>query len=501
MDKLLPLLLSFPVHPPPIQPLSDEQYDEGIKSQVKNLRKLPGKTLLQATSGGEDVLNIINPALNSIPYAFALLARTTEVQNNLKSAQNNTPPVDLMPLWEKIVHFLENFDSRQVRYIGPETLEIITIVAGLARHLGQPGAAVSPIASAILRLDPAASTLTSAHLILARAALESQEYSSAAPILGRHILYIPTVGRHPKHPCSLRLRAHEYLTTESGLTKKLSTQDILEYFSYSASIFIGLQQWENAAECLENAITYPVRGIAVSKIMVEAYKKWTLVKVLLTGKAPALPPNTNSSASKAFHILGKPYDVVVGLFEVGTASRLNAEITAGMTIWSADGNAGLMRVVLGSHQKHQIRRLSSLYETIPVSYISKTTVSAETGIKLESDSAVEALLSNMISQGELLGTLVAAKGDQPAFLRFAPTLQVSDETQVERELAGAMARIETMVEDIKATDHLLTHEKEYLVWVRKQKKKQVGASYADAYGGDEMGWIVGPDDEDLMAVM
>jgi hypothetical protein len=57
------------------------------------------------------------------------------------------------------------------------------------------------------------------------------------------------------------------------------------------------------------------------------------------------------------------------------------------------------------------------------------------------------------------------------------------------------------VEDIKATDHLLTHEKEYLTWVRKQKKKQVGASYADAYGGDDLGWIVGPDDEDLMAVM
>lgn len=288
---------------------------------------------------------------------------------------------------------------------------------------------------------------------------------------------------------------------ESGLTKKISTQDILEYFSFSASIFIGLQQWENAAECLENAITYPVRGIAVSKIMVEAYKKWTLVKVLLIGKAPTLPPNTNSNASKAFHTIGKPYDMVAGLFELGSASRLNAEITAGMNIWSGDGNAGLMRVVLGAHQKHQIRRLSSLYETIPVSYISQNTVSAETGVSLESQGAVEALVSNMISEGELRGTLVGAQGDQPAFLRFAPTERVSDETLVERELAEAMGRIETMVEDIKATDHLLTHEKEYLTWVRKQKKKQVGASYADAYGGDEMGWMVGPDEEDLMAVM
>lgn len=82
-------------------------------------------------------LQIINPALNSIPYAFALLARVNEVQNALKSAQNNNPPTDLLPLWEKIVLFLENFDSRQVRYIGAETLEIITIVAALARHLGQ----------------------------------------------------------------------------------------------------------------------------------------------------------------------------------------------------------------------------------------------------------------------------------------------------------------------------------------------------------------------------
>lgn len=153
MDKLLPLLLSFPVHPPPIQPLSDEQYDESIKLQVKNIKKLSGKTLLQETSGGEDILNvgshhsnfvlltnflqIINPALNSIPYAFALLARVNEVQSALKSVQNNTPPVDLLPLWEKIVLFLENFDPRQVRYLGAETLEIITIVAALARHLGQ----------------------------------------------------------------------------------------------------------------------------------------------------------------------------------------------------------------------------------------------------------------------------------------------------------------------------------------------------------------------------
>lgn len=342
--------------------------------------------------------------------------------------------------------------------------------------------------------------LTSAHLLLCQLSLESGEYSGAVPVLKKHVLYIPTSGRQPKYICSLHLKAHQYLTTESGLTRKLHAQDILEYFLYSGSIFIGLEQWGDAAERLENVITYPVSGNAVSKIMVEAYKKWILVKLLLTGKSPALPNNTNNNASKAFHAIAKPYDMVANLFELGSAFRLNAEITAGMDIWGLDGNRGLMRTVLGAYQKHQIRRLSSLYETIPVSYISQTTVSAETGAKLESQAAMEDLVNKMISQGELHGALVGSQGNQPAYLGFAPTERVTTETQVELELANALARIKSMMEDIKATDHLLTHEKEYLRWIRKHKKTIGGANLADSYAGEELGWVVGPDDEDLMAV-
>jgi hypothetical protein len=99
-----------------------------------------------------DFVQIINPALNSIPYAFALLARVNEVQSAPKSAQNNTPPEELLPLWEKIVHFLENFDSRQARYIGSETLEIITVVAALARHLGQVCANPIKLATQVINI-------------------------------------------------------------------------------------------------------------------------------------------------------------------------------------------------------------------------------------------------------------------------------------------------------------------------------------------------------------
>jgi COP9 signalosome complex subunit 3 len=58
MDTLLSRMLTFPPHPPPQIPLSDQQYDEGIKAQIDIMRKMTEKNLLQSTSGGESPLDV-----------------------------------------------------------------------------------------------------------------------------------------------------------------------------------------------------------------------------------------------------------------------------------------------------------------------------------------------------------------------------------------------------------------------------------------------------------
>jgi COP9 signalosome complex subunit 3 len=318
-------------------------------------------------------------------------------------------------------------------------------------------------------------------------------------VLGHDILYLPGINsqQEPKYICSLHLAGHQYITPESGLTRKVNTLDIQEYFMLGGTIFTGLKQWERAAELLENIVTYPVKDGAVSKIMVQAYKKWILVKILLDGKVPSLRHTTNSNAAKVFHVIGKPYDVVASLFESGPASRLKAEIAAGTDIWRKDGNTGLMCCILAAYQQHQICGLSKVYRTISVSRISESTFSAETGNRLSTDEAVEDLIMEMISCGEVQGTL-SRSSNQRAFLTFTPTGPASTESHVEEELADAMGRIKRMVEDIKTTDHLLTHEKEYLRWAHKQKKLG-DANSGDGYVGEELGWNIRPDDEDLMA--
>lgn len=58
MDTLLPPLLSFPPHPPPVTPLTEPEYDKQIKSLVLLLNQIPANKLTGGVSGGGDLLTV-----------------------------------------------------------------------------------------------------------------------------------------------------------------------------------------------------------------------------------------------------------------------------------------------------------------------------------------------------------------------------------------------------------------------------------------------------------
>lgn len=58
MDTLLPELLAFPPHPPPVTPLTDAEYDIQIKNVVKLLNQLPAKKLTGSVAGGGNLLDV-----------------------------------------------------------------------------------------------------------------------------------------------------------------------------------------------------------------------------------------------------------------------------------------------------------------------------------------------------------------------------------------------------------------------------------------------------------
>ncbi|QSZ32518.1 hypothetical protein DSL72_002096 [Monilinia vaccinii-corymbosi] len=491
MNNILPSMLLFPPHPAPLVPLTDSQYDAGIKSQIDTLKKTPEKTLLQSTAGGESPLDVINPSLNTVPYLYILNA-------HIAAAHRNESNVNWDKLWDKATGFLHSFDGRQIRYVGHELLEVLSFVAQLASQNRTLFAAIPALREAVLRIDPSGSVLTSNHLYLVRLALQTGYYLAVTELIDKHILYIPAQEpvSYTKFLCEVDLPAHSYVTISSGFSSKLKPLEILEYFFYSGSVYIGLQRWEAALEMLENAITYPVSEGGVSVVMVEAYKRWLLVGLLQHGRVLQLPRNTSGAAAKAYHIIAKPYEAVGSIFETGSASRLKGEFEHGRTLWNDDSNTGLMLNVLGAYQKFQIRHLANVYSRIGAADIMSLTTSAETGAKLTSIKQIEDLVQSMIADGTLPATLIRDQSGQ-TILTFSPAGPALSETHVQKELVASTRRIKSLLDQIKVTDRILTHDRRYIESAQRARLKVKTAGGQ----GELMDWYPANEDEDLMTEM
>lgn len=327
-------------------------------------------------------------------------------------------------------------------------------------------------------------------------ALEARDYETAVPVLDKFIFQFPgaTNQPKPKYVCESGLSASAYITPESKLTTRLKYQDVLEYFLYSGMVYIGLRRWDSAIECLENAVTYPTRE--VSKIMVEAYKKWVLVGLLLEGKLPQLPRYTAINAAKYYHTLAKPYESVAQIFETGTAARLKAEVEIGQKIWQDDCNSGLILNILSAYQKFQIRNLANVYTKISIPEVNHLTTSAETGGKLQTTLLAEQLVRSMISEGTLNATL-SSPTSGPAVLTFMTNGLKVPEGQVEKELQASKERLQLLSEEIGRTDRMLTYDKEYVKFVQKQRKNAKNGVVDQGIAGADMDWN-SLEDEDIM---
>lgn len=119
--------------------------------------------------------------------------------------------------------------------------------------------------------------------------LVSRSYRHALPVLDKAMYHFPagpnnTYQAHRRvFLCSQHESSAAYITHASGFTAQVTYRDHLQYFLYGAMIYMALKEWESALHLLCIVITCPVAN-TVSKIMVEAYKKWLLVSLLAKGK-------------------------------------------------------------------------------------------------------------------------------------------------------------------------------------------------------------------------
>lgn len=208
----------------------------------------------------------------------------------------------------------------------------------------QPGLAIAPMRSAMIRLDPTTGTFTSTHVDFIRLCLETRSYAAAEPILDNYIhslpSHIPVVVREGFEysvPCADVARSGEYIHRLSGHSDKVAFVDVQEYYVLGAMAYLGLRQFKKAHQFLEHILVMPSANIA-NGLMLEAYKKWVLLSCLVSGDAKSIPRSANVMAIKQVRSAAKAYEAVADAYtHLSNMPKLKAQINAGAQIWAEVG--------------------------------------------------------------------------------------------------------------------------------------------------------------------
>ncbi|OJD37039.1 cop9 subunit 3 [Diplodia corticola] len=490
------IVFSFPPDQSALEQLSPAEYDHSIRHYLTQLARISKAVWQVGQIGDQNLLEILDPAVNSIPYLYVLIHQLHSKIESASSALN--VPDECRPggeLWLKLINYLNVFDPIQIRYVGADWRRAVEYVDLIARLMDTPAVGLVPVRTALSRMDPSLGTFTSVHLLYLRLCHEVRAFYEALPILDQYIHSFPSqpiAGAEFTLPCADHITSAGYINVRSGLSDRVTTADVHEYFLLSANTYLALRQYKQAQLFLEYILTTPTQSVA-SGLMAEAYRKWVLVGCLVNGgPAQNLKP-VNSHALKTMKLASKAYDTIAEIFQGGDPARLQAEIDVGTQIWSEDGNTGLIREVQEHQAKLYVKNLQKTYAAAPVSTVAKWLGQAP--------DAAEAYLKELIDEGFLNATIEQDAGSQQ-ILRFHSELARGPRTKTEEqqlsELVAQTKRTDELAEHVKAATQRLSLTKEYVEFAKK-KARQKDDSGQGAGETMDTSWDAYEQDEDMMA--
>lgn len=451
------------------------------------------------------LLDEVDPTLLTIPFIFVLHWLIKHAISLNKSSRSL--PQSILPegnLWPSITRGLLLFDPVQVRYVGSQLRDIVDVVFTGAEQTSNPVPAMQLLRNVILRLDPTSSTLSVTHYQYLKLCLTARAYVDAIDILDRPIYHVPTPEstkvldkRLGKYRCSIPDSSLVIFTQHTGLAGKITSRIYLEYFLLGAICYLAIEQWTKAKAFLEIVLVHPTQGNSVSLTMVEAFKKWLLVGLLVDGRGTSAPRAMSGPAGKYIRALAKPYDCVVDAFKSHKEERLRGEIQEGLEEWNKDGNYGLMREVYAAFRKFEVIRLSKTFAALPVEQVAlRTSPTPQDGQE------TLLYLSSLIASGELQAQITPSQKGGLGNVRFLPhNASRSSEKDVEEELALKSVELKALLKYITDYDHQLEVNKDYLEFLLKAKRARDQDKKASTNSNSKpIGMPAGPSDidEDMM---
>jgi COP9 signalosome complex subunit 3 len=334
--------------------------------------------LVRNPSQLDSVLEILDMSSHSLGYLAVLMAKLG--QENLENFGDVLAKCD---------SFVSACNLDQIRF-SPNSLS--DLCHQLTNELVKRDCAIrgiSIVSRAVRKLQVTPTCLTPAHSDLAKLCLVSKCFSPALQFLDVDI---------------------NQISKENG---QFDAQYLLLYYYYGGCIYTALKRFERAFYMFEIAVTCPTA--AVSHIMLEAYKKYQLVGLLVHGDKPksfkenlALPKYTSPIVGKFLKPLCSAYhELVTAYYNSNNSSELSSTVSKYTELLNADNNMGLVQQVVASQTRTNIRRLTRTFITLSLADLASR-------VGLSSPQEVEKELVGMIEAGSIHATI----SQQDGMVRF-----------------------------------------------------------------------------------
>ncbi|UZJ54806.1 hypothetical protein CBS101457_004126 [Exobasidium rhododendri] len=310
----------------------------------------------QALQGGVDPLSMLDPANNSLGYAYILACRSGQA-TNVAAASALSPFIDA---------FAMGFTPAQLIGAG----EIVTILARNIADIGQVLANPIGALTSLMRLfdgfrsvQGGFNNLSTLHPIIVYQCLRAQHYHAAVDWVLRH----------------------DAISADKNITS-LAYTDVLEYLYYGGMVWAKVDRLDKACEFFELCVTSPAQQ--VSAIQIDAYKKLILLQLLKDGKNKTLPRYASQAVLRATRskiASIETYQNIATAYEAEFTVKLNPddkaetrlqasklqenldrEVDKGMEVLKRDSNFGLVRHLLGLSTRRRIQRLGRLFNRMKV---------------------------------------------------------------------------------------------------------------------------------------
>lgn len=279
---------------------------------------------------------------------------------------------DYEALHAQFQEFISGCNGEQVRLATDTYAKLCHLFAQSLIDKKQPTSGLELLSTAIRKIQLYPSQLTSIHADLCQLCLLAKNFKPALEFLDTDITDISKEGSN------------------------YEAKHFLMYYYYGGMIYTGLKNYERALYFYEVALTTP--AMAVSHIMLEAYKKYITVSLILHGKVLTLPKYTSQVVARFIKPLSQAYHELLTAYGTNNPDDFKTAMLKNKDIFVRDNNYGLVKQCLSSLYKKNIQRLTKTFMTLSLSDMANR-------VQLNGPKEAEQYILHMIEDGEIYATI------------------------------------------------------------------------------------------------